>query len=727
MANPEKSTEKDRKVSRKSNHDRSSSHRHKKRRDKYDKVSEKYDLSKGHETASSSSYDSSSSSYSSSSYLDSESDFSANSNSVERSKKKPHRRRKGSKKERSRHRSAKKRRKSSKDGIGNKKVKEKDSSKRSKKQEKYNYHSKRRRSKQHHYNSDTEKLIPSQSHELLKALLEILQSYPDMSSQILIMLRQMSGSGTSFDLGQMPDQHLAHALRNVFMVLSSYGVQQQQSQGSHSNSSIWLWKLNSGSSSANSMGGIRKQWDEFLLLKIMRSLLDQAGMSMEAVLDFEKAEALSMEKRMHRKDEECLNEVNKENTLQIQKDHMTPENTASSPPSLISELQNFTLSLLSNFSVASLPNSEKTSLSHELSQLCQLLLDGETLSLDNIPNLELRMGLQILFSRTGLDYYEMDSEDEEDERGESKNNDNTNKDNLNGAEEIGDGASENKHDPCMGFGLPDSNDEDNNKVIEKVKQHLLSVIESCNSFAISPRQEVHEERFEVKSTKRITKGPSLPAFMNASNAATIPNHSSSESSDDDGPAPAGSLGANRRRQIGPKISNQVVKTMVVQRASDLMQAKGNNAESTNSMENNGSSREEWMMNPGEHDFLKGIIRSGDVLKTRKFKNEKQRGGSDSTNNDQPPVISARLQKQMDDVIKAHTEARGPSLIEQHRQKKAEEKKAAALNSGGNEWNWSKSDLDAGRRVDKKALGQILGGAAKGLTDKFQGGVSRGFM
>jgi len=51
---------------------------------------------------------------------------------------------------------------------------------------------------------------------------------------------------------------------------------------------------------------------------------------------------------------------------------------------------------------------------------------------------------------------------------------------------------------------------------------------------------------------------------------------------------------------------------------------------------------------------------------------------------------------------------------------------AAKNSGGKkEWKWSRDkDLDAGRRVDKDALGMILGGAAGDLKSKFSGGFNR---
>ena len=75
-------------------------------------------------------------------------------------------------------------------------------------------------------------------------------------------------------------------------------------------------------------------------------------------------------------------------------------------------------------------------------------------------------------------------------------------------------------------------------------------------------------------------------------------------------------------------------------------------------------------------------------------------------------------------MQAHQDARGPSLMDEHRAKKQKEKESAAA-SGKKEWKWNRDkDLDAGRRVDKDALGMILGGAADNLKTKFQGGFNR---
>ena len=73
-------------------------------------------------------------------------------------------------------------------------------------------------------------------------------------------------------------------------------------------------------------------------------------------------------------------------------------------------------------------------------------------------------------------------------------------------------------------------------------------------------------------------------------------------------------------------------------------------------------------------------------------------------------------------MQAHNDARGRSLMDEHRSKKAQEKLASNRKA---EWNWNRnSDLDAGRRVDKEALSMILGGAADNLKTRFKGGFNR---
>jgi hypothetical protein len=127
-----------------------------------------------------------------------------------------------------------------------------------------------------------------------------------------------------------------------------------------------------------------------------------------------------------------------------------------------------------------------------------------------------------------------------------------------------------------------------------------------------------------------------------------------------------------------------------------------------------------MIVPGKYDFLSNI-KSGQPIKSRGFQNKKAR-------DDNAPAapIHPAVQAEMDAIMQAHQDARGPSLFDEHRAKIQREKEIAAAAAGGKqEFKWTRDkDLDAGRRVDKDALGMILGGASDNLKSKFQGGFNR---
>jgi hypothetical protein len=132
----------------------------------------------------------------------------------------------------------------------------------------------------------------------------------------------------------------------------------------------------------------------------------------------------------------------------------------------------------------------------------------------------------------------------------------------------------------------------------------------------------------------------------------------------------------------------------------------------------GGGREEWMIIPGKHDFLSSI-KTGQSMKSRGFENKKARGKGDKPEAPIHPAILAELEA----IKEAHAEARGPSLIEQHRAKRQQAKQEEAGKKKS--WGWNReNDLDADRRVDKDALHQVLGGAADNLKTKFQGGFNK---
>ena len=67
--------------------------------------------------------------------------------------------------------------------------------------------------------------------------------------------------------------------------------------------------------------------------------------------------------------------------------------------------------------------------------------------------------------------------------------------------------------------------------------------------------------------------------------------------------------------------------------------------------------------------------------------------------------------------------RGPSLMDAHREKVRSQKEEKAKAKGGG-YGWSRDkDLEAGRRVDKNNLNNLMAGK-KALNDKFAGSVMK---
>ena len=131
-------------------------------------------------------------------------------------------------------------------------------------------------------------------------------------------------------------------------------------------------------------------------------------------------------------------------------------------------------------------------------------------------------------------------------------------------------------------------------------------------------------------------------------------------------------------------------------------------------------REEWMMVPGEHDFLKGISKS---TRGRTFKNEKQRGQSIASDSNRPAEpIDAEVLEEVNAIQRAYEQSRGPSLLDAHRQKQHETKESEKGKK--DDWKWNRDkNLDDGRRVDKNALHLVMGNASTELKNKFAGRLS----
>ena len=284
-----------------------------------------------------------------------------------------------------------------------------------------------------------------------------------------------------------------------------------------------------------------------------------------------------------------------------------------------------------------------------------MILEGESIALDGLPNEQLRKGLEALFENCGLVLCEMEeSSDDDDDKDDKK--------------DIEDA-------PAKGYGLPESSDR-------KAKAMLQSILQVCENAVAAP-----------SSVKPVIKGPMLPPKDYEEEV---------ESSDDEGPLPAG---ASKVKAV----STEVVKAKAARRARELECAK-HGVEFDATVE--GNAREEWMLVPGKFDFL-SAIKSGQPIRSRQF-DGKTRGDAAASEKAVDPKIQAEIRS----IRQAHEDLRGPSLMEQHRamkQQEAEEKQK----QGKESWKWNRDkDLDAGRRVDKDALSMILGGAGKDLKSKF---------
>jgi len=487
-------------------------------------------------------------------------------------------------------------------------------------------HSKRARRNEKTKDDDSDSTQVSarleRNYQFTNALQSLLEVQPGMASELPILLIRMA-DGTSFNVDQMPDARVSARLQEVLATLSPFGLKRDET-GS------WSW--NSGAPS--------NKKDPLLLIKIARTLLDEIGMTMDAVENYEK-------------EKEAL--------------HAKAVRQVAKAQEAGSNLHKQTASLLQQFQKKQ--DSDGPTLAQELATLCTMILSGESISLDGLPDEALREGIETLFRAAGLEKSEMEDSDNEDR--------------------------DDDDEPVMGYSLPDDSDS-------RATANMTSVLETFKASATTT------------TPKRVVKGPMMPP----PDFAADHGNEYDDEEDEEGPAPIGSEKATKRVQKGPSLPPEVIKAMAEKRKRELAEVTGEDITQAGVA----GEREQWMLEPGEHDFLQGI-KTGNAIKSRNFENKKKKARAVEA----PAPMDPSVQAEVDAIMEMQREARGPSLIEQHRIKIAEEK-AEAAKGGKEEWKWSRDkDLDAGRRVDKNALNMVMGSAAGNLKDKFQGGLSRGFM
>lgn len=444
----------------------------------------------------------------------------------------------------------------------------------------------------------------SRSHILTQALCDLFTARPLFAQELPILLIRLAG-GSTFDLRQMNDYVASTGLEGVLECLQEFGVQKN-------NNGEWLFQALPG------------RRDERVLLRVIRDLLDDVGVTMQAV-------------------------VAQESKLEAAKNTPTDpiaskDTSGDVPDPEVDRVKDLTSNVVLKY------QSQDTELGYQLVELCQKIAQGESISIDGLPDETLKTSLEEIFVACGLVKSEM--ADEDDSSGDDDDED---------------------EEPTMGYGLPDG-------ASDAIQIRLAAVMEAC------------------RNPKRRVLGPMRPTKQEAT--ATY------DSDDEEGPA----LPGQERRPRGPALPGHILKAQAEHRELEL---KATAAGIPIPSQTGG--REEWMVVPGKFDFLSNI-KSGQPMKSRGFNNKKTRGGDDDT----PVPIHPAIQAEMDAIMQAHKDARGPSLFDQHRLKKQQEKKAEAGQK--KEWKWSReNDLDEGRRVDKDALHMVLGGAADNLKTKFHGG------
>lgn len=532
----------------------------------------------------------------------------------------------------------------------------------------------------HASSTSTSTSVPSKYESLLPELHDLLSRHPGLATELPYLLIRMS-SGSSINLSLVSDPSVATGFRQIFQTLgctcTGTGTKDE-------------WKFDDGGRiKHNSVGGGEdSSKNDLVLIKLVRYLMDAQGFTMDAVQDFE-------------------NGTRKRNTGELQSADSTNDNTHTSttrtstskineakppPPDVCSEIGSLTTMLLEKFQ--SQQKDKKSSLAKELYDILHMIMEKELICLDAVPDQSLRQSMEKLFMIIGLSKEEMEGESDDEEGGDGDGDGDSDGDGDGDGQEV-----------SFGYVMP----KETEAQFGRIQMKLDAAVTACKA--------THQQFIQRISAKR-TLGPSLPP-PDASNSVSAFDLQGDDSDDDDdvGPAPRGEEMAKRRKMKGPVLSSTALKQMVKEREAQMIHATTGVDPSASA----DGAREEWMMVPGEHDFLKGVMSKG--IQNRTFKNEKGKAVLE-TSSDAP--LDPAIQKQVDSIIKMHEEARGPSLFEQHRIKKAEEKVAAKKEKGDN-WTWNKeSDLDSGRRVDKNHLKMVLGGASTDLKNKFQGTYTKSF-
>jgi hypothetical protein len=498
---------------------------------------------------------------------------------------------------------------------------------------------------------------PNTAIEFASALHNLLAQFQDMGEQLTTMLYRMS-SGTSFDLDQVNPVQLRTLLTKLFQSLRRYGVEQSMEGSWH-----WLPAKNQAM-----LAPAERKRLEMALIDLVRQLLNDVGLTMDAINVYEKEEAEDLQKQ------------------KLQAQESKNKDICQGNPELIQALNN----MLTAYGSSNSTEEANPPFELEISDLFESILQGEAVGLDGIPNESLRYDLENLFQLVGL---EKVIEEEDDTTGTERHE--------------------------IVYALPEDGEEADG-CSSKARYYAIAIQHQC-------QQRVAGKACNTTPSlpQRVLIGPTDSSVLSNSNVkdngTIIPfKEDDGDSSDDEGPAPALSEKSKRRLLIQKRrITNEEAKQLVrSERQSEAIDAGAEALGPPNS-------REEWMLFPGKHTFLEGILKKGPAV-NRQFKNEKTLGKSAQRAG---AHADPSVRKEMEQLIQLNQQQlleRGvPSLMQLHQEKIARESQKG--DGKKREWKWSREgDLDKGRRIDKSALHSMLGSAEENLKTKFEGSFTSRF-
>ena len=117
---------------------------------------------------------------------------------------------------------------------------------------------------------------PSKCDSLVPQLHELLSDHPDLATELPYLLIRIS-SGASINLSQVPDPSVARGFRQIFQTLGC------TDDGNDA------WKFDDGGRLNN--GGAVNDDRALVLVKLARYLLDEKGVTMDAIHDFEEGKS----------------------------------------------------------------------------------------------------------------------------------------------------------------------------------------------------------------------------------------------------------------------------------------------------------------------------------------------------------------------------------------------------------------------------------------------------